>query len=158
MSLLVAANNARPDDLNLLLFVHILGAMLLVGSLLLTGAVLAGVWRDGSAERTRFAFRTLLIAVIPSWLVTRVFAQITLDDAVYDKIEDDAAWVGIGFMTTELGLLLIIGATVASGLAVRRAAREGGTVGTGARVATVLVAILIIFYLVAIWAMTAKPD
>ena len=145
-----------PDGIDV--FLHVLGAMVLVGSLILTGSSLAGAWRNGSVALTRLANRTLLFAVLPSWLVTRVFAQITLDDAVYDKIEDDAAWVGIGFMTTELGLLLIIGATVASGLAVRRAAREGGTVGTGARVATVLVAILIIFYLVAIWAMTAKPD
>lgn len=153
----LAANNARPDDLNFLLFVHILGAMLLVGSLLLTGAVLAGVWRDGSAERTRFAYRALLIAVLPSWLFTRVVAQILADKPDYKPFED-SAWIGIGYMTTEFGLLLLIGATVAAGVGSRRALREGGAVGTSGKVAGALVWILTVLYVIAIWAMTTKPD
>lgn len=155
--IVLAANDARPDDLNLLLFVHILGAMVLVGSLLLAGTVLAGVWRDGSAERTRLAYKTLLIAVIPSWLVTRVFAQILADKPDYKPFEE-SAWIGIGYATTELGLLLLIGATVAAGVGSRRALREGGPVGTSRRVAGVLVWILTLLYVITIWAMTAKPD
>jgi hypothetical protein len=153
----LAANNARPDDLNLLLFIHILGAMVLVGSLLLAGTVLAGVWRDGSADRTRLAYKTLLIAVIPSWLVTRVVAQILADKPDYKPFED-SAWIGIGYMSTEFGLLLLIGATVAAGVGSRRALREGGQVGTSGRVAGVLVWILTVLYVITIWAMTAKPD
>jgi hypothetical protein len=149
-------NAARPDHLNFLLFVHILGAMVLVGSLLLTGTVLAGAWRDGSAARTRLAYRTLLMAVIPSWLVTRVFAQILLDKPDYKPFENDA-WVGIGFATTELGLLLLIGATVAAGVGSRRALRDGGTVGTSRKVAAGLVWLLTVMYVVAVWAMTTKP-
>jgi hypothetical protein len=145
----------RTEDLAI--FLHILGAMVLVGSLLLTGSVLAGVWRDGSAERTRLAFRTLLIAVIPSWLVTRVFAQIVADKDAY-KADEESAWIGIGYMTTEFGLLLLIAATVAAGVGSRRALREGGTVGTSGKVAASLVWILTVLYVVAIWAMTTKPD
>ncbi|HEX8744729.1 MAG TPA: hypothetical protein VF712_16515 [Thermoleophilaceae bacterium] len=154
---LLAANLARPDDLNFLLFLHVLGAMVLVGSLLLAGTVLAGVWRDGSAERTRFAYRTLLMAVIPSWLVTRVVAQILADKPDYKPFED-SAWIDIGYMTTELGLLLLIGATVAAGVGSRRALREGGPVGTSGKVAAALVWILTVLYVVAVWAMTTKPD
>ncbi len=157
MSLLLAANEARPDDLNLLLFVHVLSAMLLVGSLLLAGTVLAGVWRDGNAERARFAFRTLLMAVIPSWLVTRVFAQVLADKPDYKPFEE-SAWIGIGYMTTELGLLLLIGATVAAGVGSRRALREGGPVGTSGKVAASLVWIQTVLYVIAIWAMTTKPE
>ena len=153
----LAVNVGRPDDLNLLLFIHVLGAMLLVGSLVLTGAVLAGVWRDGSAERTRFAYKTLLIAVIPSWLITRVFAQILADKPDYKPFEE-SAWIGIGYMTTELGLLLLIGATVAAGVGSRRALREGGAVGTSGKVAGALVWVLTVLYVITIWAMTAKPD
>lgn len=153
----LAANNLRPDDVNFLLFVHILSAMLLVGSLLLTGAVLAGVWRDGSAERARFAYRALLIAVIPSWLVTRVVAQILVDKPE-NKPFEDSAWVDIGYMTTEFGLLLLIGATVAAGVGSRRALREGGAVGTSGKVAASLVWILTLLYVIAVWAMTTKPD
>jgi hypothetical protein len=119
--------------------------------------VLAGVWRDGSAERTRFAYKTLLIAVIPSWLITRVFAQILADKPDYKPFEE-SAWIGIGYMTTELGLLLLIGATVAAGVGSRHALREGGTVGTSGKVAGALVWILTVLYVITIWAMTAKPD
>ena len=153
----LAANNARPDDLNVLLFVHILGAMLLVGSLLLAGTVFAGVWRSGSAERARFGYKTLLIAVIPSWLVTRVIAQVLADKPDYKPFEE-SAWIGIGYMTTEFGLLLLIAATITAGVGSRRALREGGPVGTSARVAAVLVWLLVVLYVVAIWAMTTKPD
>jgi hypothetical protein len=139
------------------LFLHILGAMVLVGSLLLAGMVLAGVWRDGSAERTRLAYRTLLIAVIPSWLVTRVFAQVVADKAAY-KADEESAWIGIGYMTSEFGLLLLIGATVAAGVGSRRALREGGPVGTSGKVAAALVWILTVLYVITIWAMTTKPD
>ena len=139
------------------IFLHILGAMVLVGSLVLAGAVLAGVWSDGSAQRTRLAYRTLLFAVIPSWLVTRVFAQVVADKDAY-KADEESAWIGIGYMTTEFGLLLLIGATVAAGIGSRRALREGGEVGTSRRVAGVLVWILTVLYVFAVWAMTTKPE
>jgi hypothetical protein len=153
LSLLAAI---RPDDVNFPLFMHVLGAMVLVGSLLLTVCVLAGAWGSGSVALTRLGYRTLLMAVLPSWLVTRVFAQIVLDKPFY-KGRDNQAWVGIGFGTTELGLLLIIAATVAAGLGARKARRTGATVGASRKVAAVLVSLLVVFYVIAIWAMTTKP-
>ena len=156
MSVLAAI---RPDDVNFPLFVHVLSAMVLVGSLLLAATVLTSAWRDGSVSLTRLGYRTLLMAVLPAWLVTRVFAQIVIDKPAYDYLEDDEpAWVAIGFITTEPGLLLLIGATVAAGLGVRRATREGGVVGTSGRVAGVLVWIMTVVYVFAIWAMTTKPE
>jgi hypothetical protein len=156
MSVVLAVNEARPDDYNFVLFVHILSAMVLVGSLLLAGTVLAGAWRDGSPARTRVAYRTLLIAVLPAWLVMRVFAQILADKPAFEPFED-SAWMEIGFITTEPGLLLLIGATVAAGVGSRKALRDGTRVGTSGRVAAVLVGLMIVAYVVAIWAMTAKP-
>jgi hypothetical protein len=147
----------RPDEWNLPLFFHVLGAMALVGALLLASTVLAGVWRDGSAARTRIAYRTLLFVAIPAWLVTRVFAQIIADKEGYDG-DEVPSWIEIGFITTEPGLLLLIGATVAAGVGSRRALREGGPVGTSGRVAAVLCWLITLLYLVAVWAMTAKPD
>ncbi|HEX8645636.1 MAG TPA: hypothetical protein VF715_01965 [Thermoleophilaceae bacterium] len=154
MSVLAAI---RPDEWNLPLFFHVLGAMALVGALLLASTVLAGVWRDGSAARTRIAYRTLLFVAIPAWLVTRVFAQIIADKEGYDG-DEVPSWIEIGFITTEPGLLLLIGATVAAGVGSRRALREGGPVGTSGRVAAVLCWLITLLYLVAVWAMTAKPD
>jgi hypothetical protein len=72
--------------------------------------------------------------------------------------DSDEAWIGIGFMSADIGVLLIVIATVAAGLALRRARRDqGSTRGRGATVAAWLVAVLIVMYLVAIWAMATKP-
>ena len=147
----------RPDDLNLLLFVHVLGAMVLVGSLVLAGTVLAGAWTDGSAERVRLGSRTLLVAVFPSYLVMRIFGQVLESRDDYETAEE-SAWIGIGYGTTELGLLLIIASSLAAGLGHRKALREGGPVGTSRKVATVLVWIMVVLFTIAIWAMTTKPD
>jgi hypothetical protein len=154
MSLLAAV---RPDDLNFLLFMHVLGAMVFVGALLLAGTVLAGAWNDGSAQRVRLGFRTLLIAVVPSYLVMRVFGQVLESKDDY-KAAEESAWIGIGYGTTELGFLLIVASSIAAGVGSRKALRDGGPVGTSGKVATVLVWIMVVLFTIAIWAMTAKPE
>jgi uncharacterized integral membrane protein len=55
----------RPNDWELPLFLHVLGAMVLVGTLVVAVAALAGEWRarearDAAALR-RLAFGTLLV-------------------------------------------------------------------------------------------------
>jgi hypothetical protein len=142
MSVLAAI---RPDDWNLALFVHVLGAMTLVGSLVLVATSIA-------ADNLRLGFRTLWIAVIPSWIVMRVSAQWILSEEGLDDVDPAPNWVDIGFMTSEGSFVLLIAATVCSGIAARRA--RGG----GLRTATlVLVGISLVAYVVAIWAMTNKP-
>ena len=143
MSVLAAI---RPDDWNLALFVHILGAMALVGSLVLVVTAIA-------ADNLRLGFRTLLIAVIPSWIVMRVAAQWIASKEHVDDIDPAPAWVDIGYSTSEGSFLLLIAATVCAGIAARRA--RGG----GLRTATfVLVGISLVAYVVAIWAMSTKPS
>ena len=140
----------RPDDWNLPLFLHILGAMVLVGGLVLAVISLLAAWRGGEAASVNVGYRALLLAVLPGWLVMRLAAQWSLSK---EGLEDaQLTWVDIGFTTSEAGLLLIIAATVLAGLAARRG---GG--GTGVRVAAVLVSVLVVAYLVAVWAMTTKP-
>jgi phage shock protein PspC (stress-responsive transcriptional regulator) len=140
----------RPDDWNLPLFLHILGAMVLVGGLVLALTSLLGGWRGGEAVTVRVGYRALLLAVLPGWLVMRITAQWV---ASKEGLEDaNVTWIDIGFMTAEPGFLLIIIATVLAGLAARR-----GQAGTGVRVAAVLVSVLVVAYLVAVWAMTTRP-
>jgi hypothetical protein len=135
----------RPDDWNIALFVHILGAMTLVGSLALVATSIA-------ADNLRLGFRTLWIAVIPSWIVMRVAAQWIASKEHVDDIDPTPAWVDIGYSTSEGSFLLLIIATICAGIAARRA--RGG----GLRTATlVLVGISLIAYVVAIWAMATKP-
>jgi hypothetical protein len=142
MSVLAAI---RPDDWNIALFVHLLGAMALVGSLVLVITQIA-------ADNMRVGFRTLLIAVIPSWIVMRVAAQWIASKEHVDDIDPTPSWVDIGYSTSEGSFLLLLIATVCAGIAARRA--RGG----GLRTATlVLLAISLVAYGVAIWAMSTKP-
>ena len=67
----------RPDSWNFPLFLHVLGAMVLVGAA--TAAVVAQlapsvVPGDGDRMR-RFSFRTLLLAALPAYIVMRVGAE-----------------------------------------------------------------------------------
>ena len=138
----------RPDAWNLPLFVHVLGAVALVGTLVVVVAASAGAARggDGTAVLSRISFRTLLIGVLPSYIVMRVGAEwIASESAV-----GDPAWIGIGYITSDAGLLLLL---IAIGLAWRASRR-----GTAARAVTVLAAVLVVAFAVAIWAMTTKPD
>jgi hypothetical protein len=68
--------------------------------------------------------------------------------------ETDAAWVDIGYVIANLGLVVLIAATVVAWIAVRRGAAGGPL----SRVAAVLSAVLLAAYVVAVWAMTTKPD
>lgn len=140
----------RPDDWNLPLFLHILGAMVLVGALVLSLTALVAAWRGNDVAPVRLGYRALLLGVLPAWLVTRLSAQWIADKEGLEN--SDVAWVEIGFITSEPGLLFLIVATVLTGLAVRRA--RGGT---GVRVAAVLTALMLAAYLIAVWAMTTKP-
>jgi hypothetical protein len=146
----------RPDDWNPPLFLHLVGAMTLVGVLLLVGVSLAGAGRAGSAATVRLGFRGLLYAALPAWILMRVTAEWLANEENLD--DDPPAWVDVGFMTSDTSLLLLIAATVCAGLAARRAGREGSGGSGLSRAVVVLLAITLVAYVVAIWAMTTKPS
>ena len=145
----------RPDDWNLPLIVHLAGAMLLVGALVVAVAVMAGALRGGedAAVLPGLAFRALLLGVLPAYVVMRAGAEwIASKEGLGDS---DLGWIGIGYATADGGLLLAIIATVLAWRVARRSARGPGGAG---RAVIVLCALLLIAYAIAIWAMTAKPD
>ena len=148
----------RPDDWNLPLLLHVLGAMVLVGAAVLAAAALFSASRSGSVASVRLGYRTLLLGVIPAWIVTRGTAQWIADKEGYTGEDVEVpAWVDIGFIASEPTLLFLIPATVLSGLYVRSAGAAETGVGGRPRIAAILVALTIVAYLVAIWAMTTKP-
>ena len=142
------------------LFLHVFGGMALIGSLVLAFIYLVPAWRGGSADSLRLGFRTLLWAALPSFLVLRISSEWVADKEGWNAVPDEAVpdWIDIGYITSDAGALFLIIALIVSGVAMRRtraAGLEGG--GTSVRVTTVLVSILLVAYLVAIWAMTTKP-
>jgi hypothetical protein len=142
MSVLAAI---RPDDWNLALFVHILGAMALVGSLALVATSLA-------ARDLRLGYRSLLIGVLPGWIVMRGAAEWIAEKEKVNDIDPTPAWVDIGYSVGDPMLLFIIIATVCAGLAARR--QSTGGLRTAA---LVFVGLMLVASVVAIWAMTTKP-
>jgi hypothetical protein len=143
----------RPDAWDFPLFLHVAGAMLLVGALVVVVATMAGALRrgDGTLVLTRLAFRTLLIGVLPAYILMRAGAEWI---ASKEGVPGDVEWIGIGYAVADGGLLLTIIATVLAWRAARRGAAGLGGLGRGV---LVLAAILIVAYGVAIWAMAAKP-
>ena len=142
----------RPSEWELPLFLHVAGAMALVGSLVAV-LVIALAARRGSrdtARLTRLALRVLLVGVLPSWLVMRVAAQWVVSEADWG----DPGWIGVGYSTSEGGLLLIIAAIVVAWRATRR--RDGAPAGAGTAVLA-LTSVLVLAYTVTVWAMTTKP-
>lgn len=148
----------RPDSWNVPLFLHVLGAMVLVGALATAALMLILGWRRGAPSWTRLAFRTLLLGALPAYVLMRVGAQWTYSREHIDAGGDDPAWVGIGFITSDAGALLLLVSLILTGLAARKLRRdaEAGTSTLG-RVAAAIVVVLIAAYVVAIWAMTTKP-
>jgi hypothetical protein len=148
----------RPDDWNLALFVHLLGAFTLIGALVLAASLLFAARRDGSIQLIRQGFRSLLIAALPALIVTRLAAQwIASEEGLEDA---DLTWIEVGYMSTDVGFLFLVAATVAAGLAVRRAGRSSaaGEGGGGAAIAAWLVTVLIVVYAVVIALMATKPS
>ena len=153
----------RPDDWNLALFLHVLGAMAATGALALALAYLTGAWGDRSAATLRAAFRALLYGAIPGYIVMRGGAEWIYVKEHLDDLETDPDWIGIGYGVADIGLLLLIIATIVSGVASRRALAAAGGEGDGqagngaVRTTTILVSVVLVAYVVAIWAMTTKP-
>ncbi|MBD0283363.1 MAG: hypothetical protein ICV69_14400 [Thermoleophilaceae bacterium] len=146
----------RPDEWNLPLFLHLLGAMVLVGALVLVVASLAGARPGSSVAAVRLGYRGLLLVALPAWLVTRVSAQWLASEENVD--EDSPAWVDLGFTTTDTTFVLLVAATVCAGLAARRLSRKGGGGAGLQRAAVVLVGVSLVAYVVVIWAMATKPS
>jgi hypothetical protein len=147
----------RPDAWDFPLLLHVLGAMLLVGVLVLAASALIVARRDGDAALVRLGYRSLLIGALPAWIVMRGAAEWIADKEGLTG-DEVPSWVDIGYQIADPGLLLLVASTVLAGLALRRADRAEGSVGEGFRRASaVIVSVLLIAYLVAVWAMTTKP-
>lgn len=150
----------RPDEWNLPLLVHVFGAMVLVGALLAALFIQLVGWHRreprAALQQARFGFWTLLLVAFPAWWVMRLGAQWIYSRQGWTG-DDEPAWLAIGFVTAEGGGLLLLASIVLSGLGARRLRRSGGEGSTLVRVSTVLVTLAVVAYVVAAWAMSAKP-
>jgi len=144
----------RPDDWNFPLFLHVLGAMVLVGATLTAASALA--FARGDAALLRLGYWTLLVVGLPSYVLMWAAAHWIYSKEGLDDSPVDSAWTTIGFVVAEGGALLFVAALITGGIGVRRLPAGGGQ---GLLKATlVLSVVLLAALLVAAWAMAGKPD
>jgi hypothetical protein len=147
---IVAVHRFVTDDFPV--FLHVLGAAALIGSLLFVASAQLAAWRRGEPEGgalARAGFLGLVIGVLPSWIVMRVGAQWA--ESGLPEGAEDADWIDIGYMSADIGALLILVSIVLSGIGLWRP--PGRVLG---RVVGVLSTLLAAAYLVATWAMSTK--
>ena len=114
----------RPDSWNFPLFLHVAGAMLVTASLVVAVAALALAWRAEGEERaaiTRFGFRTLLIAGIPSYFLMHGAAEWIVSRENIPS-DNEPGWVGLGYGLADFGGILMLLATILAWLGARRSA------------------------------------
>jgi hypothetical protein len=145
--------SVRPDSWNFPLFVHVFGAMILVGGLLTCGATLVSA--RGNVRMLRLGYWSLLAVALPGWILMRIGAQWIYAREHLDDAPEDPKWLVIGFITAEGGGLLLLAALIAGAIGVRRL-RDGRGAGL-LRATMILSLVLLTAYVVTVWAMAGKP-
>lgn len=147
----------RPDSWNFPLFLHVLGAMILVGGLT-AGASSLGYAR-GDVRLLRLGYWSLLAVSLPGWLLMRIGAEWIYSKENWDDLPegvDDPGWLATGAIIGDVGGLILLVSLIVGGAGMYRL-RDGK--GFGLLKATlVLSLILLAAYVVAVWAMVGKPD
>ena len=146
----------RPDSWNFPLFVHVLGAMVLVGGLLTGASTLASA--RGNVRFLRLGYWTLLAVALPGYVIMRIGAEWIYSKEGWDKLPDEAipAWINIGYIVADVGALLVLIALILGGIGVRRL-RDGK--GQGLLKATMVIALVVLAAaIVTVWAMSGKLD
>jgi hypothetical protein len=121
------------------LFLHVLGAMTLYG-VVIAALVLA------FARRAAWTFTSLLLA-LPAWLVMAIGAYWIESK---EDLPNDPAWIGIGHVVLEGGLLVLL-ATIACA---RWWSRSGKP--AAGRIVAGLASVYLVLLTVALLAMTGK--
>jgi hypothetical protein len=150
---LIAAT--RPDSWDFPLFVHVLGAMILVGGLLTGASTLA--FARGDLKFLRLGYWSLLAVALPGWLLMRIGAEwIASREGWTKEGVPTPTWLNFGFFLADIGGIILLVSLIAGGIGVRRL-RAGK--GAGLLRATLVLSIALLgAYVVAVWAMAGKPN
>jgi hypothetical protein len=148
----------RPDDQSFALLLHLVGATVVFGALLTSATSLA--LARGDTRLLRLGYFSLLLVGLPGLILLRLAGEWLYRLQNWDDLPeqiDEPAWLSIGFIVADWGGLLFLLSLVLGGIGVYRL--RNGKGGTGLLKATMVIAlILIVAYVVAVWAMTGKPN
>lgn len=106
----------RPDAWNLPLFLHVLGATILFGTVGVIAVAGFAIRRADGHELllARVAQRTFMLGAIPAFILMRVAAQ-WIDNKEFPN-GNEPGWVGVGFIVSDAGaaLLIVVGILLAA--------------------------------------------
>jgi hypothetical protein len=145
----------RPDSWNFPLFLHVLGAMVLVGATLTGASTLA--FARGDTRMLRLGYWSLLAVGLPGYILMRIGAEWTASrEGFNDEGVSAPTWLDTGYFIADAGLLVFVIALIVGGIGVYRL-RTGR--GAGLLTGTMVLSLLLLAaFIVAIWAMAGKPD
>jgi hypothetical protein len=149
----------RPDVQSFALLLHLVGATVVFGALLASATSLA--LARGETRLLRLGYFSLLLVGLPGLILMRLAGEWLYRLQNWDELPeqfDEPAWLRIGFIVADWGGVLLLLALALGGVGVYRL-RNDKRGGAGLLKATMVIAlVLIVAYIVAVWAMTGKPN
>jgi hypothetical protein len=152
---MLAAIRGPGQDFPVLL--HIVGATIVFGALLASAASLA--LARGEVRLLRLGYFSLLLVGLPALILMRLSGQWIYDKQGWDDVPDKLhpTWLPIGFVVADYGGMLLLVALALGGIGIFRL-RSGKGGSTLLKLTMVIALILIVAYIIAVWAMTGKPS
>jgi hypothetical protein len=148
----------RPDDQSFALLLHLVGATVVFGALLASAISL--LLARGETRLLRLGYFSLLLVGLPGLILMRLAGEWLYRMQNWDRLPPQLAepsWLKIGFVVADWGGVLFLLALVLGGIGVRRLGNGKG--GALLLRATMVVSLLLVVgYVIAVWAMTGKPS
>jgi hypothetical protein len=148
----------RPDDQSFALLLHLVGATVVFGALLACATSL--LLARGETRLLRLGYFSLVLVGLPGLILMRLAGEWLYRLQNWNKLPSqigDPSWLEIGFIVADWGGLLFLVALALGGLGLYRLRNgKGGTVLLKSTMVISLV--LTVAYVVAVWAMTGKPN
>ena len=148
----------RPGEQDFALLLHLVGATVVFGALLASATSI--LLARGDTRLLRLGYFSLLLVGLPGLVLMRLAGQWLYNLQHWADLPDrigQPAWLGIGFVVADWGGALFLLSLALGGFGVYRLGR--GKSAAGLLNATVLISlVLVVGYVVAVWAMTGKPN
>jgi uncharacterized cupredoxin-like copper-binding protein len=148
----------RPAGQDFPVLLHIVGATIVFGALLASVSSLA--LARGQVRLLRVGYFSLLFVALPGWILMRLSGEWIYRKQGWNSLPHDlkdTTWLRIGFGVADYGGVIFLVALVLGGVAMRRV--RNGESGTGLlRITTGIALVIAVAFVVAVWAMTGKPN
>jgi hypothetical protein len=149
----------RPDDQSFALLLHLVGATVVFGALLASATSI--LLARGDTRLLRLGYFSLLLVGLPGLILLRLAGQWLYQLQNWDNLPsqfDQPTWLNLGFIVADWGGILFLLALVLGGVGVYRLRNDQKGSALLLRGTLVISLVLIVGYVVAVWAMTGKPS